>query len=172
MSGVARNHRGQKSGASDESIPDQFLEKRCLIRSSRCGDDDPQRLATDLATSFDSLGSCDPVTCRDSSAGPRSDRPERPVRDATVDHPSRGGLCVRPWPRLGPPRISSRVKVAHSRARTTLSSLKWRGQSACATDRVGTPHGQWDTPAAGVTPTSGVANENGKVVDLCATGGA
>src|SRR5688572_28481188 len=97
--------------------PDQFLEKRCLIRSRRCGDDDSERLATDLATSFDSVGSCDPVTCRDSAAGPRSDCPERRVRGAAVDRPSRGGLWVRPWPRMGPPRISSRVKVAHDRAK-------------------------------------------------------
>ena len=38
-----------------------------------------------------------------------------PVRGAAFDRASRGGLCVRPWPRLGPSWISSRVKVAHYR---------------------------------------------------------
>src|SRR4029450_8802367 len=75
----------------------------------------PQRLATALASGFDSLGGCNPITCRDSSVRRRADRSERqwgPVRGAAVDRASRGGLWVRPWPRLGPPWISTRVKVA------------------------------------------------------------
>ena len=82
------------------------------------GCDAHQWLATALATSFDSLGGSDPATCWDSSARRRSDRPERqcgPVGGAAVDRASLGRLWVRPWPSLGPPRISSRVKVAHYR---------------------------------------------------------
>jgi hypothetical protein len=47
-----------------------------------------------------------------------------------VDHASRGGLRVRPRPRLGPPRISSRVKVAHYRLRRHVRALPSRRQQA------------------------------------------
>ena len=86
-----------------------FSDQWCLIRP-RCSDDDSQRLATPLATGFDSLGCCDPGTCR--NARSRLDHAERPVRDAAVDRASRVALCVRPWPRLGHARISGRGKVA------------------------------------------------------------
>ena len=54
-----------------------------------------------------------------------------PVRGAAVDRASRGGLWVRPWPRLGPPRISSRVKVAHYPAVNRIATVAsiWRSSS-------------------------------------------
>ena len=65
---------------------------------------------------FNCLGGCDPGTRRTFSVRRRSGGSERqygPIRGAALDRASRGGLCVRPSPRLGPSWISSGVKVAH-----------------------------------------------------------
>ena len=103
----------RRSRTTSPTISSVSIGADTVSKAASGGANAHQRLATALATSFDSLGGCDPSTFRDSSVRRRSDRPERPVRGAAVDRASRGGLWVRPWPRLGPPRISSRGKVAH-----------------------------------------------------------